>query len=115
MWQINIVNAKVQARHGIYAEEKTLGQSFEVNISIDFEAENIEHLQQTIDYVQVYNIMLEEMEQPTPLLEQVVERIANRLKIEVVLMHHLRICIKKLNPLFAKQLEATEVCYSWQK
>jgi 7,8-dihydroneopterin aldolase/epimerase/oxygenase len=115
MWQINIVNAQVEAKHGLFPEEKILGQTFVVNISIDFNASNIEYMNQTIDYVFVYNIMLEEMQKPTPLLEQVVERIANKLIVNIALMQSMKICIKKLNPLFAKQLEATEVCYSWYK
>ncbi len=115
MWQIKIVNAQVAAKHGLYPEEKTLGQSFLVNICLDFKAQQIERIDQTIDYVHVYNVMLAEMQEPTPLLEQVIERIANKLIHDVPLMDTMQISIKKMHPLFAKQLEATEVCYNWSR
>ncbi len=115
MWQIKIVDALVHAHHGLYPEEKTLGQQFMVNISIDFNAANITDMQQTIDYVSVYNMMLQEMQIATPLLETVIERIAKQLQQNIPQMEALYISIQKLNPLFAKQLKATEVVYNWHK
>ena len=41
--------------HGLYAEEKKLGNTYIVDVVIDFTAKklNIDNLDQTIDYVQV--------------------------------------------------------------
>jgi len=65
--------------HGVYAEEKKIGNTFEVDVAIDFPnpPKNIHQLDQTIDYVQVYGIVKKWMEQPTALLETIVGNIAD--------------------------------------
>ena len=65
--------------HGVYAEEKNIGNTFEVDVAIDFPTppKNIHQLDQTIDYVQVYGIVKKWMDQPTALLETIVGNIAD--------------------------------------
>ncbi|NQW79098.1 MAG: dihydroneopterin aldolase [Chitinophagaceae bacterium] len=57
--------------HGLYAEEKKLGNTYIVDIIIDSTAKqsSINHLEQTIDYVHVYALIKKWMAIPTPLLE----------------------------------------------
>jgi dihydroneopterin aldolase len=57
--------------HGLYAEEKKLGNTYIVDVIIDSTAKqsSINHLEQTIDYVQVYTLIKKWMAIPTPLLE----------------------------------------------
>ena len=57
--------------HGLYAEEKKLGNTYIVEVIIDFTAKqsSINHLEQTIDYVHVYGLIKKWMAIPTPLLE----------------------------------------------
>jgi dihydroneopterin aldolase len=57
--------------HGLYAEEKKLGNTYIVEVIIDFTAKqsSINHLEQTIDYVHVYGLIKKWMVIPTPLLE----------------------------------------------
>jgi len=57
--------------HGLYAEEKKLGNTYIVDVIIDSTAKqsSINHLEHTIDYVQVYTLIKKWMAIPTPLLE----------------------------------------------
>ncbi len=57
--------------HGLYAEEKKLGNTYIVDVIIDSTAKqsSINHLEQTIDYVHVYVLIKKWMAIPTPLLE----------------------------------------------
>jgi 7,8-dihydroneopterin aldolase/epimerase/oxygenase len=57
--------------HGLYAEEKKLGNTYIVDVIIDSTAKqsSINHLEQTIDYVHVYALIKKWMAIPTPLLE----------------------------------------------
>jgi len=65
--------------HGLYADEKKLGNTYKVNVHVDFipKKEMVDQLDQTIDYVQVYAIIKKWMEIPTALLETLVGKIAD--------------------------------------
>jgi dihydroneopterin aldolase len=56
--------------HGLYEEEQVLGNEFEVNADIEVDIpEEIKNIQQTVNYVTIYNCIKKRMQQPTPLLE----------------------------------------------
>ena len=65
--------------HGLYAEEKKLGNTYIIDVLIDFtpKQSSINHLEQTIDYVQVYALIQKIMAVQTPLLETIVINIAD--------------------------------------
>ena len=70
--------------HGLYEAEKKIGNRFKLDIVIDFTppVKRVEHIDQTIDYVQVYRQVQLIMDQPTPLLETLVEKIASQILSE---------------------------------
>ncbi len=76
---IQLNDVQFYGYHGLYAEEKKLGNTFIVNLAIDFipHVSKINAISDTIDYVQVYALLKERMQTPTPLLETIVEDIAN--------------------------------------
>jgi len=59
--------------HGLYEAEKKIGNRFKLDIIIDFTppVKRVEHIDQTINYVQVYRQVQLIMDQPTPLLETI--------------------------------------------
>jgi dihydroneopterin aldolase len=71
--------------HGLYAEEKKLGNTYIVNVQIDFTPKTnmVDQLDQTIDYVQVYDLVKKRMDVPTSLLETLVCKIAD----DILLSH----------------------------
>jgi 7,8-dihydroneopterin aldolase/epimerase/oxygenase len=111
MWYIQLNNVLMRAHHGVYDEEKILGTDFIVNIKVGFEAGYINQMQQTIDYVLLYNIAETEMKQAKPLLEEVVSNIAKEIKAKII-YNSLYISIQKLNPAFGKGVQSTEVIFT---
>ena len=75
MWYVKLVNVKMCAKIGVYAQEQILGNDFLINVAIGFEGEKIMQLQQTIDYCMLYEIVAAQMQKPTPLLEEVISNI----------------------------------------
>jgi dihydroneopterin aldolase len=67
--------------HGVYPAEKKIGNTFKVDVRIQFNpaTKTIDKLEQTIDYVQVYALIQKIMEVPTPLLETIVANIADQI------------------------------------
>lgn len=67
--------------HGVYPAEKKIGNTFKVDVRIHFTpaSSNIQKLEETIDYVQVYALIKKIMEVPTPLLETIVSTIADQI------------------------------------
>jgi dihydroneopterin aldolase len=91
--------------HGLYPEEKKLGNNYSVDIDIDFNPQQplIDQLDQTIDYVLVYTIVKKWMEVPTPLLETLIAKIADDILLEQPLAEKVMVKITKLHlpiPLF---------------
>lgn len=70
--------------HGLYADEKKLGNTYKVDVHIDFtpKVSIINQIDQTIDYVHVYALVKKRMEIPTPLLETLVATIAEDILVE---------------------------------
>ena len=70
--------------HGLYEAEKKIGNGFKLDIIIDFTPtmKIVEHLDHTIDYVQVYKTVQSIMDTPTPLLETLVDKIATQILLD---------------------------------
>ena len=85
--------------HGLYPEEKKLGNNYAVEIDIDFTPKQgvIDQLDQTIDYVFVYAIVKKWMEIPTPLLETLVGKIADDILSSQALANKVFVKITKLH------------------
>ena len=70
---IQLNNVQFYGYHGLYKEEQKLGNNFIVNLSIEFmpSVHTISSIEQTIDYVHVYDLVKKRMQIPTPLLETI--------------------------------------------
>lgn len=75
---IQLNNIELYGYHGLYKEETILGNTFIINLKVEFipPVPKINAITETIDYVEVYSIVKERMQNPTPLLETIVEDIA---------------------------------------
>ncbi len=100
MLQIHLKKLIFFAHHGIFSEEKKLGNYFEVNIDIWHQpnALPVLHMKDTIDYVSVYELVKQRMAKPTPLLETVVTEIAQSILAQFSLANKIVISIDKLYP-----------------
>jgi 7,8-dihydroneopterin aldolase/epimerase/oxygenase len=85
--------------HGVHEEERILGGAYEVNIDINFSAKAaITALEQTIDYVGIYEVIKQQMNQPTALLETVAQNMAGAIYTFNTQADTVTISIKKLHP-----------------
>jgi dihydroneopterin aldolase len=83
--------------HGLYEAEKKIGNQFIVDLWIDFTPKKVivDELEQTIDYVQVYQLVKSIMEVPTPLLETLVCKIADTVFVQQPLAETVYVRITK--------------------
>ena len=83
--------------HGIYEEEKILGNTFIVNLHVDFiPAKNsVTNITETIDYVTLFELVKARMAKPTPLLETIVTELAETILKDFTLVHTVFVKITK--------------------
>ena len=103
---IHLNHVKFHGYHGVYEQEKILGNTFIVNLSIDFLApENgITSIDQTIDYVTIYELVKNRMQKPTPLLETIVVEIADSIFNQYPIAQKINIQITK-EQVYVKSIE----------
>jgi len=92
------------AFHGFYPEEQKTGNHFvvDVYISTQFqEASETDHLEGTVNYELVYELVKHEMTKPSKLLEHVGDRIHKKLLASFSKIERLRVDVSKLNPPFS--------------
>ena len=86
--------------HGIHEEEKILGNDYVIDASVEFheELQVINSINDTINYTDIYNIIRERMNVPTPLLETIVMEMGNEIHNEFPQVRSINISIKKMYP-----------------
>ena len=100
MLTIHLKAIRCLAHHGIFAEEKILGNEFEVDIFIQCATKTgiIQHLNETIDYATVYTLLQERMKKPTPLLETIASDFSYMILQNFPLANSIRFSIHKMHP-----------------
>ncbi len=115
MITIHLYNLKFYSYHGVQEEEKLLGNEYEVNAEVQFHEEHeiINSLSQTINYVEIFEIIKERMLIPSKLLETVVMDIGNTIHEKYDYVRRINISLKKTHP----PIEGIEgsVGVSWHK
>ena len=88
------------AHHGLYPEERITGNEFKVDLSVVYEPlkETITHLDETINYATLFELVRDEMNRPEGLLETVVMKIAANIKTVFPQVKRINIAITKLHP-----------------
>ena len=101
MGKILLEGMEFFAYHGHFKEEQIIGTKFTVDLEIDFETEKAEtsdHLHDTVNYQEVYQLVEREMEINSHLLERVARRIISSVRQEFPHVKNLKVKISKLNP-----------------
>ena len=114
MFSIHLHQLQIHAYHGLYEEEKVLGNDFIVDLTVDYQPAGlpIQELEQTINYVSLYELVQQHMQVATPLLETVVSNIAIDILAQFSLSEQVNISIRKLHPPIAQFIGATGVSLS---
>ena len=99
--KIALEGLEFHAFHGVYPHERESGNFFEVDITVetDFTAAAIhDDLAGTVNYETLFQIVKEEMEQPSKLLETVAEKIILHVLEALSAVLSVELKISKLNP-----------------
>lgn len=101
MGKISLEGLEFFAYHGYHEEERRIGNRYEVDICVETNFEQAakdDLLENTIDYGQLYELIKEEMQHSTHLLERLAGKIADRTLKELPVIENVVISISKLNP-----------------
>ncbi|MDE6860968.1 MAG: dihydroneopterin aldolase [Duncaniella sp.] len=89
------------ARHGVFAQERELGNKFEVTVHLQYPidcAMQSDDLNETINYAEVVDLIQDVMEHPSKLLENVVFRLHSAIINRYPSVSGGSIKVAKLNP-----------------
>jgi dihydroneopterin aldolase len=99
-YQVSIDDIRIFAFHGLYPEERILGNWYTLDVVVESESQPnfSEDIANTIDYSQIYAICRQVMAKPVDLLETVAETIAQQIRAELKQEVAVLVQISKENP-----------------
>lgn len=114
MNRIELKDMEFFSRHGCFEEERIIGNRFVVNLCVegDFSsAASSDDLADAVNYQALYDIVKEQMEIPSNLLENVAKRICGKIKEAFPALSLVRVTIDKINPPLGGKLYASSVTF----
>ncbi len=81
-YRLKIEGMEFRAAHGCYEVEQRVGGNFTVDVALEIEdagAARADDMTRTVNYVEVYEAVREQMEVPSRIIENVAERILDAL------------------------------------
>lgn len=112
MATISIEGMEFHAYHGCFAEEQVIGNTFIVDIHMDTDttsAERSDNLDETVNYADVFQVVKEQMEIKSKLLEHVGRRIMDAVTEKYPEVDIIELKISKLNPPVGGKVHAVSV------
>jgi dihydroneopterin aldolase len=112
MGTIKLKNIRTYSYHGCLIEEGKIGSDYSVDLEI---RTNLKHssesdnLKDTVDYVHLNRIVVEEMAIRSNLLEHVAKRIIDRALIELDTVSKIKVGVSKINPPIGGDVEAVTI------
>lgn len=112
MGTIKLQNIRTFSFHGCLEEEAKIGSDYRVDLEIktDLRKSSVsDELKDTVDYVLLNKIVVEEMAIRSKLLEHVAERILTRIFKEIPAISRILLAVSKLNPPIGGDVEAVTI------
>ena len=111
---IELKGLRFFAEHGMYAEERKVGNQFEIDIEISFKPpkHTITSIEETVNYVEIYRIIEERFSEYRNLLETCAMEISEALHEHFSEIRQVSISIKKINPPITNFTGSVGVSYS---
>ena len=109
---IKLKNIRTYSYHGCLIEEGRIGSDYIVNLEVktDLRKSSLsDNLIDTVDYVLLNTIVVEEMAIRSDLLEHVAHRIIMRIFEEVPAISRIIVAVSKLNPPIGGDVEAVTI------
>jgi len=112
MFTIHLRDMIFYAYHGVHEEEAIIGNNFKVSVAVSFnEIEKVEQLNDTINYVTVYEIIKDHFVQPEKLLETLAQNITQEIHKIDHRINSINITIDKLNAPISNFIGTVGVTY----
>jgi dihydroneopterin aldolase len=109
---VELKKVHFHAFHGLYEEEKKAGNDYEFNLSVSWDAEAlITHLNETVNYVKLYELVKAEMNNPRQLLETLLMELAEIIHQEFLFVKEINMSIAKLNAPILNFIGSTSVTF----
>ena len=109
---IKLKNIRTYSYHGCLIEEGKIGSDYTVNLEVktDLRKSSVsDNLRDTVDYVLLNSIVVEEMAIRSDLLEHVAHRIITRIFEEIPEVSRIIVAVSKLNPPIGGDVEAVTI------
>lgn len=109
---IKLTNIRTFSFHGCLEEEAKIGSNYSVNLTIKTNLEpssKTDELTDTVDYVDLNRIVVEEMAIRAKLLEYVAKRIMDRVLKELQMVTKIEVEVTKLNPPIGGDVEGVTI------
>ena len=98
MFTIRLNKMRFFAFHGVHMEESLIGTDFEVTIAISFSTnKKITELSDTVNYVEVFEVVKKHFDKPQKLLETVAQNITEEIYKLNKYVSSINITIDKIN------------------
>lgn len=112
MGRIAISGMRFYAHHGCFGEERAIGTHFLVDLQLEVDtsaAEISDNIDDTVNYLKVYQVVKQEMERPSNLLEHVAHRVGEAVLSQFSDTKSVVVKMSKLNPPLGGQMESASV------
>ncbi|PKB16728.1 dihydroneopterin aldolase [Flavobacterium sp. 5] len=112
MGTIKLKNIRTFSYHGCLIEEGKIGSDYSVDLEIKTnlkQSSESDNLKDTVDYVHLNKIVVEEMAIRSNLLEHVAKRIINRALLELETVSKIKVSVSKINPPIGGDVEAVTI------
>ena len=109
---IKLKNIRTFSYHGCLIEEGKIGSDYTINLEVktDLRKSSLsDDLKDTVDYVLLNRIVVEEMAIRSDLLEHVAHRIITRIFEEIPEVSRIIVAVSKLNPPIGGDVEAVTI------
>ena len=112
MGTIKLTNIRTFSYHGCLEEEAKIGSNYRVDLIIKTNLKpsaKTDELTDTVDYVDLNRIVVEEMAIRAKLLEHVAKRIMDRVLKELFMVTQVKVEVTKLNPPIGGDVEGVTI------
>ena len=112
MGTIKLKNISTFSFHGCLPEEAKIGSDYRVDLEVKTDlrkSAQTDELTDTVDYVLLNRIVVEEMAIRSKLLEHVAQRIIERIFREIPSVSRIILAVSKLNPPIGGDVEAVTI------
>ena len=111
-YHILVKALRIRANHGVYKEEKIIGNTFEFNLKIGLDMDDTfhsDHIVDTVDYVSLIELIKKENKQRSNTLEHLGGRITHRIFEKFRTVNYIHLRVEKIDPPVSDELKSVGI------